>query len=147
MAVCPMCGDRYDPVAASACASCPLGAGCTLVCCPSCGYGEPDPERSVALRLVRGLGRRLPRRGRVLPAARSLAHVHPGDRARIDTLEHVPEDRREQLLAYGVAPGRVVDVLQSRPVTIVRIEHTELALERSLSRTILVAASAEGSVL
>ena len=59
-------------------------------------------------------------------------------------MDDVPVRQREQLLAYGLAPGRVVDVLQVRPVTIVRIEHAELAFETSLSRAIGIAAPTEG---
>jgi len=139
-----MCGHRFDPRETDVCASCPLGRGCSLVCCPSCGYSAPDPSRSTLARLVARAAAALAarRRIRALPET-ALAEVPPGCRATIETLEHVPARQREQLLAYGVAPGRIVDVLQTRPVTIVRVEHAELALETALSRAIGIAAAPE----
>jgi Fe2+ transport system protein FeoA len=142
---CAMCGHRFDPHETNLCASCPLGKGCSLVCCPNCGYSVPDPSRStvvgLAARAAAALARR--RRARAVPRS-TLAHAAPGSQATIETLEHVPARQREQLLAYGVAPGRVVDVLQTRPVTIVRVEHAELAFETALSHAIGIAAPSEG---
>jgi len=46
--------------------------------------------------------------------------------------------RRQQLLAYGLAVGTLVRVVQQTAATVVLIEHTELALERDLARLILV---------
>lgn len=139
---CAMCGHRFDPRAASACSSCPLGKGCSLACCPSCGYSVPDPGRSALLRLARRLAAARVR-PRVPTAVAVLADAAPGTHVEIDTLDDVPDRYRDQLLAYGLAPGRLVEVLQSDPATVVRIEHAELALERSLSRTIRVAAAPE----
>lgn len=48
------------------------------------------------------------------------------------------EDLRERLLAYGLIPGQVIRVQAQRPVTVVVIEHTELALERVLAQRVLV---------
>jgi Fe2+ transport system protein FeoA len=42
------------------------------------------------------------------------------------------------LQAYGLAPGHCVRILQHSPVTIVQIEHTELALEGGLARQVEV---------
>jgi Fe2+ transport system protein FeoA len=141
---CALCGHRFDPQETSICASCPLGKGCSLACCPNCGYSAPDPSRSTVVRLVARAAAALAGRPRV-PASpgSTLAQAAPGSQATIETLEHVPVRQREQLLAYGVAPGRVVDVLQIRPVTIVRVEHAELAFETTLSRAIGIARSPE----
>jgi len=143
--LCALCGHRFDPQATNICASCPLGKGCSLACCPNCGYSAPDPSRSTVVRLAVRAAAALARRRRV-PAVpgTTLAQAVPGSQVTIKTLEHVPVRHREQLLAYGVAPGRVVDVLQIRPVTIVRVEHAELAFETPLSRAIGIAAPAEG---
>lgn len=45
---------------------------------------------------------------------------------------------RERLQAYGVAPGRDLEVIQQSPVTVVRVDHVELAFERSISKSIVV---------
>ena len=142
---CALCGHRFDPQATNVCASCPLGRGCSLACCPNCGYSAPDPGRSTVVRLAaRAAAVLAGRRGVHADSPTTLAQVAPGSRATIETLEEVPVRQREQLLAYGIAPGRVVDVLQIRPVTIVRIEHAELAFETTLSRAIGIAAAPEG---
>lgn len=50
----------------------------------------------------------------------------------------MPAERLAQLLAYGLTPGSLVQVVQQRPVTVVRCEHTELALEAGLAREVQV---------
>lgn len=138
MVDCAFCAFRFDPAGTSLCDSCPLGKGCALVCCPHCGYSAPDVERSLAARAVAAFARR---RARSMPVG-ALARLAPGCRARIASLDELPERQRGQLLAYGLAPGRLVEVLQRSPVTVVRVEHTELALESSISRAVLVAPEA-----
>ena len=49
-------------------------------------------------------------------------------------------ERQAHLLAYGLAPGYWVQVIQHSPVTVVRIEHTELALEAGLACQVQVSA-------
>jgi Fe2+ transport system protein FeoA len=68
----------------------------------------------------------------------TLADIPPGSRARIDTLDGLSTDRRHQLQAYGVAPGRWVRVVQQSPVTVVRVEHLDLAFESDIARGIRV---------
>jgi len=145
LVTCALCGHHFDPSDAGACTSCPIAKGCSLVCCPNCGYGAPDVARSaVAGRVARAAARLARRRNAPAGRPRALAEAAPGSQATIETMDDVPVRQREQLLAYGLAPGRVVDVLQVRPVTIVRIEHAELAFETSLSRAIGIAAPTEG---
>ena len=52
----------------------------------------------------------------------TLAAVTPGEQVRIDQLDGLPIWQRTQLVAYGLAPGRHVDVLQTKPVAIVRVD-------------------------
>jgi Fe2+ transport system protein FeoA len=47
-------------------------------------------------------------------------------------------DSARHLQAYGLLPGRTVLVLSHAPLTIIQIEQTELALERSVAKHILV---------
>ena len=56
---CPMCGQRFDPDANSACTACPLHAGCSLVCCPHCGYETIDTRRSRLVGWAAALTRKL----------------------------------------------------------------------------------------
>jgi len=69
----------------------------------------------------------------------TLADIRPGCRARVAGFcRELPADRLAHLQAYGLAPGYWVRVLQHRPVTVVQVEHTELALETELACEVLV---------
>jgi len=64
----------------------------------------------------------------------ALADVPPGYQARIEGFTNdIPPDRKEHLQAYGLVPGFWVRVVQQSPVTVIQIEHTELALEAELA--------------
>ena len=53
---CALCGYAFD--AGRACRpSCPLAAGCGIVCCPHCGYGAPRPARGIAAMIQKALVR------------------------------------------------------------------------------------------
>lgn len=68
-----------------------------------------------------------------------LAFLLPGARAQVDALgDEIDATQREQILAYGLAPGRPVTVLQQQPMTLVMIDEVELALEDSVARHVWV---------
>jgi Fe2+ transport system protein FeoA len=46
--------------------------------------------------------------------------------------------QREQLTAYGLAPGQTLTVLQQRPMTVILADEVELALEASVARHVWV---------
>jgi Fe2+ transport system protein FeoA len=127
LCTCPLCGHSFDPAAHLACQTCPLHAGCHLVCCPACGHTTVDPGQS---RLVRWLTALLDRSTarqlteRTTPQSAERAHLPHA------TLADVPLD---QLHGYGILPGCVLRVVQRTPVTVVQIEHTELALETAIA--------------
>ncbi len=142
---CALCGHGFDPEAALACGSCPLRHGCPLVCCPACGHIDVDARQSRLVRLVTPLvhGRRARRRRP--PGETTLADIAPersvivlgfgaGIRAAL----------REHFRAYGLVTGSTVRVVQQQPVTVIRIDHTELALERELATCVLVDTRAAG---
>ena len=68
----------------------------------------------------------------------TLAEVPAGWRARLVHWEATPPQRRQQLRAYGISESSWMHVLQHSPTTIIRVEGTELGLERELAATILV---------
>ena len=148
MTACAMCGSDLDAACASGCASCPLGAHCSLSCCPACGYSTVDVQRSrlasAAARLIGTLGQARSKAGH--RHGTTLADATPGEQARIGGLDGVPVWQRNQLAAYGLAPGRQVDVLQTAPVVIVRIDHLELALEQAIALAIQVTPSPSGTL-
>ncbi|MDH3672822.1 MAG: ferrous iron transport protein A [Gammaproteobacteria bacterium] len=64
----------------------------------------------------------------------TLAEARRGTRVCIAGIgDAVPAARREHLQAYGLAAGQRVRVVQQSPVTVVQIEHTELALDAELA--------------
>jgi len=88
-------------------------------------------------------GRKWRRRGRRACKHRrwmTLADIPPGRRMRVmGFLPGLPAGRRAHMQAYGLVVGRLVQVLQHRPVTVVQIDHTELALEDDLADKVQVA--------
>jgi Fe2+ transport system protein FeoA len=44
----------------------------------------------------------------------------------------------EQLMSYGLVEGRTVEVLEQRPVTVLLLDQTELALEDAVAAAIRV---------
>jgi uncharacterized protein (DUF2225 family) len=47
---CPMCGNAFDKQQGrSACAGCPFGRDCRMLCCPNCGYETVGESRLGAL--------------------------------------------------------------------------------------------------
>jgi Fe2+ transport system protein FeoA len=137
-----MCGHDYAPDENIGCEKCPFNSGCLLACCPVCGYEAPDPAQSKLVgfagrlrsRVERGRARR--RRGHAVDGLVPLSEIRPGCRVRIDGFGDLPEGWNERLQAYGLSPGRDVEVVQQNPVTLVRIEHIDLAFEDSVARQI-----------
>lgn len=145
---CPLCGHAFDPSANAGCASCPLSRGCRIVCCPNCGHSTVDPAGS---RLARWAAAALARLGGHRPAAptseggaRPLTAVAAPRTVRVVGVDPEGGERAERLRAYGLAPGATIEVVQQRPVTVVRIEHTELAVEAEVAGVLLVEPAAAG---
>lgn len=70
----------------------------------------------------------------------TLADVLPGEAVRLlGFAPELPPERWAHLQAYGLAPGRCVRVLQHTPITVVQVEHSEIALEDELACQICVA--------
>lgn len=67
-----------------------------------------------------------------------LPDLAPGSVARVVEIDALAGRWRERLQAYGLAPGREVKVIQHAPVTVVRVEHIDLAFESAIARGILV---------
>ncbi len=164
---CSLCGYRFDPSGHPGCASCPAHTNCQMVCCPACGHTFVDPAGSRLAGWVAPLLRRmglqsgprgaddpLPKPG-VLPlgaegaeesaaaeippgAAGTLLDVPPGAVARVGAILGIPASRREHMEVYGLTAGRWVRVTQHFPVTVVQVDHTELALEEDLARGVVV---------
>ena len=68
----------------------------------------------------------------------TLAELLPGTQALVRNLDGVDDRWREHLQAYGLVPGRLVRLVQCSPVTVVEVEHTQLAFETHLGRGIQI---------
>ena len=138
---CSMCGQRFDPDQHIGCEACPLHSGCILVCCPNCGHQTVNPYKSKFARLLQSLFTlRASSKNLISKSERTtLADVPPGRKAEIIGFSAgFPADRRAYLQAYGLVENYWVQVVQHSPVTIVKLDHIELALESDLAKGILV---------
>jgi Fe2+ transport system protein FeoA len=173
---CPVCGYRFDPADSGACGSCPLNAGCEMVCCPNCGHTTVDVNQSglvqLANRIVALFRREQPASqghepaeefirldnipspvpGLLSPASnppssisgppspvRRLSEIPVGERVRVMSLgEGLTPPRCARLQAYGVVPGYWVKVIQHDPVTVIQVDHLELAMEGEVAEGIWV---------
>lgn len=59
---CPLCGADFDAEGQGCRPSCPMAKGCSVVCCPSCGYSFPQ-ETGLAGGLRRLIDRLKDRKG------------------------------------------------------------------------------------
>lgn len=144
---CAMCGQLYDPDQHLACQTCPLHSGCNLVCCPSCGYQTVNPHRSKLVRLLHSFHtHRMATRFSNSGMNRiTLAEVPVGCEAKVVGFSaDIPLGRRIYLQAYGLVPSHRIQVLQQSSVTIIRLDHVELALEKDLAKRIRVRMTLNG---
>jgi len=138
---CIMCGYQYDPDQHLACQSCPLHSDCNLVCCPACGYQTVNHRRSFLVRLASYLSI-LKHSAKLVGETRegiTLADVPPGSQAElVGFSDDFPADRKAYLQAYGLVMNHQIQVVQHSPVTIIRLDNIELALESDLAQGIMV---------
>jgi hypothetical protein len=120
-----------------------------MVCCPACGYNTIDAGGSklarLAMAMLPGRASRWERRQRRHHGKGkfewTLVDVPPGWQAKVSGFsEGIPAARRVQLQAYGLRPDYWVRVLQHSPVTVIQVEHIELALEADLADGVQVKA-------
>ncbi len=83
-------------------------------------------------------------RGRVSKiSSHPLASLKPGSRGRIVRVARDLTSRAERLAALGVSAGATVHVLQTFPGIVFECDQTELAVERTVARSIFVEVEAE----
>jgi hypothetical protein len=69
----------------------------------------------------------------------TLIDIRPGQRAQLRGFAPgLSAERFAHLQAYGLTPGRWIRVLQHAPVTVIQVEHCEIALEADLARLVEV---------
>jgi DtxR family Mn-dependent transcriptional regulator len=67
-----------------------------------------------------------------------LSSLRPGVRGRVARVARDLTGRTERLAALGVSPGAAVRVLQTFPGIVFECDQTEIAVERTVARAILV---------
>ena len=143
---CPLCGYEFDPAVLDCReAGCPLAelTGCTLICCPNCGYQMPDKHGSALAGLLERLQERFARRAHEPSSearALSIRELRPGQSAVVTELRFTDRDRLDQLCTFGLAPGCSVQLEQTQPVVILRIGGTTLSVDYEVADGILVCA-------
>ena len=69
----------------------------------------------------------------------TLADILPGKQAEVASfLIELSDERQAHLRAYGLSPGSIIQVKQHQPVTVIQVDHTELAMEAALARQVAV---------
>jgi ferrous iron transport protein A len=131
---CSFCAAEIDE-AAAACAGCSLGGGCRSVCCPGCGYKNPEEPRIFA-RLRGWLAERAEARARTS----TVAAMRPGDRGTVTALDTGDAAQARKLVALGVVPGCEVELERRAPAFVLRLGRTSLAIDEALARSVVVRA-------
>lgn len=69
----------------------------------------------------------------------NLRDLSPGNTARVAGFSsRISPEKRTLLRAYGLVPGYQIRVLQHSPVSVVQVDHTEIALEPDLAAEIFI---------
>jgi Fe2+ transport system protein FeoA len=132
---CPLCGFEFEKRDTPCQRGCPLGKFCKLVCCPNCRYEFPEIPHGLSFvqRLIHPGRKPAPDRQLV-----SLHELEEGEHSELVCLNCSQASRRNALAVYGLTPGSRLILQQKRPTFVVRVGETELALESSIAREILV---------
>lgn len=79
------------------------------------------------------------RSNRAAAPGASLADLAPGTLAVVVAIENTPGEKLlpVKLAAFGIVAGAQVELRQKRPLPVVRIGHTEVALDLRIARLIL----------
>lgn len=74
-----------------------------------------------------------------LRLAAALDELPPGASVKVLSLQRLTSQSVGQLMSFGLCEGSVLRVIQRRPVVVVALGATELALERKVARLIVAA--------
>ena len=134
---CGLCGMEFEKVDTVCAHGCPLGASCTHVRCPSCGYEFPDTPRVLEwFKVLLARMRRAPRPSDGQTVC--LERLQAGDRGQLLELSCPQSSRRNALTVFGLTPGTEITLLQRHPSFVIRIGETEVGLDNQIARQILV---------
>jgi DtxR family Mn-dependent transcriptional regulator/ferrous iron transport protein A len=66
----------------------------------------------------------------------SITALKPGDKVKVFALNAINKQYFRKLAVFGMLPGTEVEVLQVKPVYVLRIGHTDLAIDREIAQSI-----------
>jgi DtxR family Mn-dependent transcriptional regulator/ferrous iron transport protein A len=140
---CPLCGYEFDIEGMSCHTSCPLSAGCHILCCPNCGYQIPDQSQMRFASMLKSLWERYQesrhaRAQRKADRPQSVTDLQPGQRAEVVEIVSADRNRLARLSSYGLMPGCQISLRQRSPAFVLAIDETEVALDTRVAREILV---------
>ncbi|MEF8874900.1 MAG: metal-dependent transcriptional regulator [Candidatus Thermoplasmatota archaeon] len=102
---------------------------CTLLGHPKeCPHGMPIPEGKCCSS----------ERGTIKPAVTSLTDVPVGEEAEIAYIHTQNHSRLHKLLSYDIGPGSRVELLQKKPVYVIKSGESEIAVEEEVLKNIFV---------
>ena len=133
---CPLCGFEFSREDTLCGHGCPLGSMCHLICCPSCGY--EFPERPQSSWLKRLFGKEEQTISNLPEGVVAASRLEVGTRAQLICMGLSSGTRERSLTAFGLVPGAEVEIVQQRPACVIRVDQTELALDREIANEILV---------
>jgi DtxR family Mn-dependent transcriptional regulator len=102
---------------------------CTLLGHPEfCPDGKPIPLGACCKKRIR----------EVSQTVVSLDKLNPDESGKVTYIKPASHSILEQLISFGLSPGVIVTLMQKKPVYCVRIDNTELALDREIVKNIFV---------
>jgi Fe2+ transport system protein FeoA len=68
----------------------------------------------------------------------SLNKLRRGKSAIVERFNNSKENSLNKLLAMGIVPGRILQVVQTYPVFILQIDQTQVAMDKELAEEIII---------
>ena len=134
---CPLCGFEFSREDTLCGHGCPLGSMCHLICCPSCGYEFPEQPTGGSW-LKRLFGKQEETISNLPEGVVAASELEVGERAQLVCMGLSSGTRERSLTSFGLVPGAEVEIVQQRPACVIRVDQTELALDREIADEILV---------
>jgi len=100
---------------------------CTLLGHPKfCPHGSPIPAGECCGRV----------KEKIEPIITSLDNLLPGQKGRVAYITALEHQQLHKLLSLGIIPGKIIHLHQTHPAYVIKVEETELALEKELAKNI-----------
>lgn len=68
----------------------------------------------------------------------SLLQFRKGQKVRVVRLLSVDENQLRKLTVFGILPGVEIEILQKYPIHVLKVGHTQIALDDDIAKNILV---------